>query len=102
MNPTVEFNLALILFLPWFAILGVLFWFYPRQPRGAARRGFDLVALALALAASWIAMAWGMRHADPNAGAIWKQVLATLTGYGAFLAVLGLAWPLRARLLRRA
>jgi hypothetical protein len=101
MNPTVELNLALILFLPWFAILGVLFWSYPRQPRGAARRAFDLAALLSALAASWLAMRWGLRHADPQAGAIWKQVLATLTGYGAFLGVLGLAWPLRARWLRR-
>lgn len=97
MNPTVELNLALILFLPWFAILGVLFWIYPRQPRGLARRAFDLAALLSALGASWLAMRWGLRHADPQAGAIWRQVLATLTGYGAFLAVLGLAWPLRAR-----
>src|SRR5687768_8358334 len=101
MNPTVEFNLTLILFLPWFAILGALFWFYPRQPRGAARRGFDLAALLLATLASWVAMRWGMLNADPQAGAIWKQVLATLTAYGAFLAVLGLAWPLRSRVLRR-
>jgi len=101
MNPVVEFNLTLILFLPWFAILGALFWFYPRQPRGAARRSYDLAALLLATLASWVAMRWGMLNADPNAGAIWKQVLATLTAYGAFLAVLGAAWPLRARVLRR-
>jgi hypothetical protein len=99
MNPTIEFNLTLILFLPWFLILGVLFWFYPRQPRGAGRRGYDLAALVLALLASWAAMRWGMLNADANAGTIWKQVLATLTAYGAFLAVLGLAWWLRARLL---
>jgi hypothetical protein len=101
MNPTVEFNLTLILFLPWFAILGALFWIYPRQPRGPLRRGFDAAALALALLASWLAMRWGMLEADPQAGPIWKQVLATLTAYGAFLAVLALAWPLRVRLLRR-
>ena len=101
MNPTVEFNLTLFLFLPWFAILGTLFWVYPRQPRGAGRRGFDLGALVLALVASWWAMRWGLLEADPQAGAIWKQVLATLTAYGAFLGVLALAWPLRARLLRR-
>ena len=35
MNPFVELNLALILFLPWFAILGVLYWMFPRQPRHA-------------------------------------------------------------------
>lgn len=99
MNPTVEFNLTLILFLPWFAILGALFWFFPRRPRGAARRGYDLAALVLALLASWFAMRWGMVSADPGAGAIWKQVLACLTAYGAFLAVMGLAWWARGRLL---
>jgi hypothetical protein len=100
MNPTIEFNLTLILFLPWFLILGALFWFYPRQPRGGARNAFDLAALLLSLIASWLGMRWGMLHADPQAGAIWKQVLATLLAYGAFLAVLCAAWPLRARLLR--
>ena len=44
MNALVEINLALILFLPWFLILSVLFWVYPRQPRGLARRVFDLAA----------------------------------------------------------
>lgn len=100
MNALVEFNLTLILFLPWFAILGVLFWVYPRRPRGASRCGFDLAALVLALVASWIAMRWGMLNADAQAGAIWKQVLACLTAYGAFLAVLGLAAWLRMRLWR--
>lgn len=99
MNPSVEFNLTLILFLPWFAILGALFWFYPREPRTAARRGFDLAVLILAMLTSWLAMRWGMLNADANAGAIWKQVLACLTAYGAFLAVLIGAWFLRARLL---
>lgn len=102
MNPAVEFNLTLILFLPWFAILGALFWFYPRRPRNAARRSFDLAALVMALLASWIGMRWGMLHADPGAGSIWKQLLATLIAYGAFLAVLGAAWPLRTRLFRGA
>ena len=102
MNPTIEFNLTLILFLPWFAILGVLSWVYPRQPRTAARRGFDLAALVLAVLASWVAMRWGMINADPQAGAIWKQVLACLTAYGAFLAVLGIAAWLRSAWLLRA
>lgn len=102
MHAQVELNLAMILFLPWFAILGALFWFYPRQPRGGLRRGVDVAALALALLASWIGMRWGMLNADPGAGAIWKQVLACLVAYGAFLAVLGLAAWLRARLWRSA
>jgi cytochrome c-type biogenesis protein CcmH len=44
MNPFVELNLALLLFLPWFLILGVLFCVFPRTPRGIARRVYDLVA----------------------------------------------------------
>jgi hypothetical protein len=100
MNPIVEFNLTLILFLPWFAILGALYWIYPRQPRTGARRAFDLVALVLALCASWIAMRWGMLNAAADAGAIWKQVLACLTAYGAFLAVLALATWIRATRLQ--
>ncbi len=49
MNPLVELNLALILFLPWFAILGALYWCYPRTPRHAARKLFDIAALALSI-----------------------------------------------------
>ena len=46
MNPLIEYNLALILFLPWFLILGALYWIYPRQPRHAARVLFDIAAMA--------------------------------------------------------
>ena len=51
MSPLVETNLALVLFLPWFVILGVLFWVYPRQPRDARRRVFDAVSLLVAVVA---------------------------------------------------
>ena len=37
-------DLALILFAPWFLILSVLYWMYPRQPRNARRRLFDLAS----------------------------------------------------------
>ena len=40
MNPLVELNLALFLFIPWFVILGVLYWIYPRRPK-PGRRLFD-------------------------------------------------------------
>lgn len=93
-------HLALILFLPWFAVLGALFWLFPRQPRHAARRGFDVAVLLAAAVLSFLGMRWGYLGASPEAGAIWKQVLACLVAYGAFLAVLGLAWSLRARWLR--
>lgn len=32
MNLDIELKLPLILFLPWYLILGALFWAYPRRP----------------------------------------------------------------------
>jgi hypothetical protein len=98
MHAQVELNLAMILFLPWFAILAALFWIYPRRgPRPAARNLFDAAALLLATAAGVLATWWSIRHADPQAGAIWKQVLASTLSYGAFLAVMTAAVFLRGR-----
>ena len=95
--------LSLLLFLPWFAVLGAIYWIWPRQPRPAARRVFDLGVLAGSLLLSVAAMHWGYRigMADTGSGPIWRQVLAVLYAYGAFLAVLALAVPLRMRLLPR-
>ena len=93
--------LALILFAPWFAILAWAYWRYPRRmPATAARRGFDLATIALAVAASAAAMHWAYGANAGFGGTIWKQVAATLWGYGAFLVVIGAAWPLRSRLFR--
>ena len=39
--------------------------------------------------------------ADAHSGPIWRQVLAVLYAYGAFLAVLAVAIPLRMRLMTR-
>lgn len=102
MNPHIAANLALILFLPWYAILGALFWLYPRQPRHAARRVFDAASLALALLAAAIGTSWGITHANPQPGVMWKQVLATSVSYGLFLAVLAVALVVRRRWLPRA
>jgi hypothetical protein len=100
MSPLVEVNLALILFLPWFLILGTLFWLFPRQPRGAARRGFDLAALLCAAVAFVLSVQWAHASADPGYGRMWKQVFATSVGYGVFLAVLLAAFLLRRAWLR--
>lgn len=100
MPSQIELNLALILFIPWFSILAVLFWLFPRQPRDWRRTVFDLASLALATAAAVAGTHWGMRHADPQAAAIWKQVLATSVGYGLFLLVLTAAIAARRRLPR--
>ena len=79
--------LAIILFLPWFLLLGSLFYLFPREPRTPRRRNFDLVALLVAFVLSFAGMQWGyaLGLADGGTGAIWKQVLATLAAYGAFL-----------------
>lgn len=100
MNPQVELNLALILFVPWFSILAWLFWAYPRQPRGALRTVYDSASLIVStLAAGW-GMHWSMYNADPQAGAIWKQVLATSVAYGLFLGLMTVAIVVRWRWLR--
>ena len=95
MNSQIEVNLSLILFFPWFAILGVLFLVYPRKPRTLQRLLFDTASLVLALVATVVAMQWSFYNADPTAGAIWKQVLATSIAYGFFLFVLMLAMFIR-------
>ena len=95
--------LALILFLPWFLLLGALFWLFPRQPRNPRRKAIDIAALVVAFVLSFVGMQWGyaLGLADVGTGAIWKQVLATLVAYGAFLFVLTLAVPLRGWWLSR-
>jgi hypothetical protein len=94
-NPLIEFNLGLLLFLPWFLILGVLFWMYPRTPRHAGRRLFDGISLVLATSAFVWALHGSQRLADPGQGHMWGQILATSVGYGVFLAVLAFALLVR-------
>lgn len=101
MSPLVEVNLALILFLPWFLILGTLFWLFPRQPRNAARRVFDTVSLLASSAIFVFGVQWAHASADPSYGRMWKQVFATSVGYGLFLAAMTLAFFLRRAWLRR-
>lgn len=100
MNQTVELNLALLLFLPWFLVLGVLFCVFPRTPRGVARRVYDLVSLALAVGAFVASIHWAQSSADVAHGHMWGQILATAVGYGVFLALLGVAFAVRGRVLR--
>ena len=91
-------TLALVLFAPWFLILSVLYWYYPRQPRHARRRGFDALALLLAFAGCLASLHWSFGFADRSYGHLWPQILATSVGYGVFLAVLAVAFFLRRRL----
>lgn len=93
--------LSLLLFLPTFAIVGALYCAFPRRPRPTLRWPFDLAVLALAAALSIAAMRWGFHAGNGRGGALWKQIVATLCAYGAFLGALGAALPLRAAWLRR-
>jgi hypothetical protein len=102
MSASVQQLLALILFLPWFTILVTLFWLHPREPRDGARRLFDLASIAIALLAFVLMVRWAHGHAVPTgtAGNIWRQVLATISGYGVFLGVMVAAWFTRRGWLR--
>ena len=62
MNGRVQIVLALILFLPWFSILGFVSWRFPRQPRTRARIVFDLASLLLATGLGGWGMQWGFFH----------------------------------------
>lgn len=101
MNPFVELNLALILFLPWFGILAALYWWVPRAPRPRARVVFDVLALIVAIAAFVVSVHWAHDAADAAYGRMWRQVLATAVGYGVFLGVLTAAFFVRRRWLQR-
>ncbi len=95
MHPQVELNLALILFLPWYLVIVVVYWRLRRWPARWSGRVFDLLAIALSIAAAAIAGPWALAEADDSIGSMWPQILATVVGYGAFLAVITLAALLR-------
>lgn len=95
MNPLIELNLALILLLPWFAILAVLFWLYPRGPKTRKRWWFDASSLVLAIVAAALGTYWSYDNADPFWGGMWKQILASTISYGLFLLVMTAAFFLR-------
>lgn len=101
MNPDVQLNLALILFLPWYAILAGLYWFYPRQPRTLGRWLHDVLALTVTTLLAVVSMHWSYRYADPSAGPIWKQVLATSVSYGVFLGAIATAYFVRRAVIVR-
>jgi len=101
MSAFFESGLSFLLFLPAFAIIAVLYCAFPRVPRGAPRRFADVAVGLLAGAASVIAMRHAFHAAGVDAGPIWRQIVATLASYGAFLGILAVALPLRARWFAR-
>lgn len=94
-------NLALILFAPWFAILGWAYWKYPKAHVSRRTRGFDAAVLLVSLVLAIVAMRWSYFAPAPGAGSMWSQVLATLAAYHVFLVVLVAGWLLRPRLFGR-
>ena len=100
MNSVVEINLAALLFLPWFAILAVLYWLYPRQPRPSWRKWFDLGALTGSALLFVGSLHWALEWADRGYGRMWQQIVGTSVSYGVFLAALTLAFFVRRRMLR--
>ncbi|UXI69191.1 hypothetical protein [Tahibacter amnicola] len=95
--------LALVLFSPWFSILSWVYWRFPADRTGdPRRRRFDIAAIVLAVALGAAAMHGGYVANIGIGGGIWKQVIATLYGYGSFLGVLAVAFVLRRRIVRAA
>jgi hypothetical protein len=95
--------LALVLFAPWFAIIGWVFWNFPKSHAiTPSRRRLDIAALVSAVVLSTIAMRWSYFLPFENAGPIWSQVIATLAGYHVFLAVLLVAFLIRRRKFKAA
>lgn len=91
--------LAVLLFLPWFAVVAWGYWTFPRHlTRRGTRRRFDGAVLLLAVSVSVLGMRWGLLNASVDSGPIWKQILATLIAYGAFLLVVTMGVALRAAL----
>lgn len=96
MSSAVASYLALALFVPWFGLVAWAFWTFPRHlTRRGTRRRFDAAVLLLAFSASFLGMRWGLLHVSGDGGPIWKQVLATLIAYGAYLAVVLMGIGLR-------
>lgn len=87
--------LPLLLFAPAFLLLAWLYWRFPRPPqRRWKRRGFDLLALALAVAVTVRSVAESFDHSAGELG-LWPQVLATTVAFHVYPLALALAWGLR-------
>jgi hypothetical protein len=91
--------LAIVLFLPWFAIIGFAYWHLPLGlPRPVPRRVFDITALLLGIGVASIAALVAMTIQWQDAGRIWPQVAAVLFAYAAFLTIVLLAAGIRQRI----
>lgn len=88
--------LAVLLLAPWFAVLGWIYWRTAPAPFAAAR-GFDIAALAGAIALSVLGMWAGLQVEPAGHHPIVREIAAALIAYKGFLLGLGLAWGWRRR-----
>ncbi|WP_334130609.1 hypothetical protein [Silanimonas lenta] len=88
--------LAILLLAPWFAVLGWIYWRTAPAPFAAAR-GFDIGALAGAVALAVLGMWAGLQYDPAGHHPIIRQIAAALIAYKGFLLGLGLAWAWRRR-----
>ena len=89
-------GLAVLLLAPWFAVLGWIYWRTAPAPFAAAR-GFDIAALAAAVALSFGGMALGLHYDPAGHHPIIREIVASLIAYKGFLLVLVAAWFWRRR-----
>ena len=101
MSASVNFNLAMILFLPTFCIISALYCWLPAKPRNGMRWMFDLTVIAIAFVLSILAMGWGFHRAEGVGAPIWQQAASTLASYAMFLGVLTIGAIARTYWLRR-
>ncbi|GIX39672.1 MAG: hypothetical protein KatS3mg128_0721 [Silanimonas sp.] len=88
--------LAILLLAPWFAVLGWVYW-RTAPASFAAARGFDVAALAGAVALSVLGMVIGLQVEPAGHHPIIREIVASLIAYKGFLLGLGLAWAWRRR-----
>ena len=88
MSPSVNFNLAFILFFPTFCVIAGLYCWLPAKPRNGMRWIFDIVVVVIALVLSILSMGWGFHRAEGIGAPIWQQAASTLASYATFLGVL--------------
>ena len=102
--------LAILLLTPWLLILAWAYLAYPKRlARTPWRHAFDVLAVLLAGSVAGYGMLLGFDSAPvppagdfgPVSGAIWRQVLPVLCGYGLFVALLACALALRQWLFGR-
>ena len=101
MSPSVNVNLAFILFFPTFCVIAGLYCWIPTKPRNGMRWLMDIAVIAIAFVLSLLAMGWGFHRAEGIGAPIWRQAASTLAAYAMFLAVLGIGAVMRTFWFRR-